>query len=112
MDEHCVCRMLVVERTAWTENNAGRRFVSCVNGRRGCKYFRWVDPPVCDRGHVFIMGLIRRIERTEEELEKMMVLQEKEKKKTSCCKCGKFPWLYLIVLGVVCFGLGGSEDVM
>ncbi|KAF1002101.1 hypothetical protein AG4045_005772, partial [Apium graveolens] len=37
MDEQCVCGMLVVERNAWKESNVGRKFVSCVNGRRDYK---------------------------------------------------------------------------
>ncbi|WOG91915.1 hypothetical protein DCAR_0311170 [Daucus carota subsp. sativus] len=81
-----MCRLLVVERTAWTENNAGRRFVSCVKGRNGCNFFRWTDPPVCARGRAVICGLLRRIERNEEELEKLMLLQEEK----SNCRVQKF----------------------
>ncbi|WOH00766.1 hypothetical protein DCAR_0520141 [Daucus carota subsp. sativus] len=33
-----MCRLLVVERTAWTENNAGRRFVSCKSNCRVQKF--------------------------------------------------------------------------
>lgn len=69
MAEYCYCRMLVVERTAWTEKNAGRRFVSCVYSKRGCKYFRWVEGPICERGREVIRGLLRRIENREEEKE-------------------------------------------
>ena len=49
-----MCCMLV-GRTSWTKNNVGWRFVSCVKGWNGCKYF-----VICD--------LLRRIQRTKEEL--------------------------------------------
>ncbi|TYH96847.1 hypothetical protein ES332_A12G205800v1 [Gossypium tomentosum] len=39
----CLCGTQI--RTAWTDSNRGRRFYGCGNykdGRRGCKYFKWV----------------------------------------------------------------------
>lgn len=58
-------RLMTVEHTAWTRNNAGRRLVSCVNGAGGFKCFCWVDRPICARGWIVIGGLLRRIGRSE-----------------------------------------------
>ena len=65
------CGEWVVQRVAWTELNAGGRFFGCVNGRNGCNYFRWFDPPVCDNARGVICGLLRRIKEHEDELERL-----------------------------------------
>ncbi|KAL2547593.1 GRF-type domain-containing protein [Forsythia ovata] len=44
----CMCGQIAAMRTAWTENNPGRRFLGCsYYGRQdACDYFKWVDPPL------------------------------------------------------------------
>lgn len=44
-------------KTAWTNSNAGRRFYSCDR----CRFFRWLDGPLCERAQLIIPGLLRRI---------------------------------------------------
>lgn len=56
---------LVVVHTACNSSNAGLRFSGC--GKCKCDYFRWVDPPLCDRAQLIIPGLIKRINLLEEE---------------------------------------------
>lgn len=66
MGDLCYCRKLVVVQTAWTDTNAGRRFLTCADRR--CHFFRWLDAPLCHRAAVIIPGLIRRINKLEAEL--------------------------------------------
>lgn len=61
----CYCGGWAVQQTAWTSANAGRRFVSCPFRR--CGFFNWLDPPLCDRARVIILGLIKKINRLEAE---------------------------------------------
>ena len=35
-----------------------------------CKYFEWLDEPICARGRSIIPGLLRRINKMEETIEK------------------------------------------
>ena len=61
MAERCLCGNWLVAKTAWTELNAGRRFVSCER----CRFFRWLDEPLCDRARSIIPGLLRKINKLE-----------------------------------------------
>ncbi|WOH00834.1 hypothetical protein DCAR_0520210 [Daucus carota subsp. sativus] len=76
MAEYCRCGRQAVQRTAWTESNAGRRFVGCVGGRSGCNYFRWIDEPMCLQGRVVIYGLRERVRALEEEMAQNASLRE------------------------------------
>ena len=76
MDEYCRCGRVAVQRTAWIESNARRRFVGCVRGSLGCNYFRWIDDPVCHRGRVVIYGLRERVRVLEEEMVRIGSLRE------------------------------------
>ncbi|KAL2501107.1 GRF-type domain-containing protein [Forsythia ovata] len=44
----CLCGRIAATRTAWTENNSGRKFLGCSYYGRpdACDYFKWVDPPL------------------------------------------------------------------
>ncbi|KAK4400195.1 hypothetical protein Sango_1125600 [Sesamum angolense] len=65
----CHCGRPAVMRTAWTNENPGRRFHSCRNYKRGgCRFFAWEDPPICQRARTIIPGLLRRINGLEGEV--------------------------------------------
>ncbi|KAG8379460.1 hypothetical protein BUALT_Bualt07G0090800 [Buddleja alternifolia] len=56
-------------RTSWTNDNPGRRFKCCADGK--CDFFTWFDPPMCARSKLIIPGLLRRLNRQEEEIRKL-----------------------------------------
>ncbi|WOH12726.1 hypothetical protein DCAR_0832234 [Daucus carota subsp. sativus] len=70
----CSCGLSPVLRTSWTDANPGRRFWGC-----SCNFHLWHDPAVGDRAKNIIPGLLRKIQRLEEEMkrnrkkEKMLV---------------------------------------
>ncbi|WOG86373.1 hypothetical protein DCAR_0205576 [Daucus carota subsp. sativus] len=66
MAEKCLCGNVVIQQTSWTQTNPGRRFAACVD-RRCNKLSRWLEEPVCSRAQVIIPGLLRRINKLEEE---------------------------------------------
>ncbi|CAA0823610.1 Unknown protein [Striga hermonthica] len=66
LDEYCRCGKKTVMITSWTDNNPGRRFATCK--RNGCKYYVWIDPPMCTRARQIIPGLKRRLDEAEAEL--------------------------------------------
>ncbi|KAK6139986.1 hypothetical protein DH2020_026260 [Rehmannia glutinosa] len=74
----CYCGRRVVIRTTWTDENPGRRFLSCLHyDVGGCGYFDWEDPPMCRRSKVVIPGLLRKLNLVNGEVKKL----EDEKKK-------------------------------
>ncbi|KAL3844633.1 hypothetical protein ACJIZ3_002036 [Penstemon smallii] len=64
----CVCGASVKVYTSWTKDNPGRRFLRChvTKGER-CRYFEWVDPPMCDRSRIIIPGLLSRVNHAQAE---------------------------------------------
>ncbi|KAG8369541.1 hypothetical protein BUALT_Bualt14G0024200 [Buddleja alternifolia] len=72
MDEICVCGKNTTRKTSWTDLNLGRRYVVCKKFKQvdGCAYFMWLDPPMCTRARQIIPGLLRRVNRFEEDLKK------------------------------------------
>ncbi|KAL2556937.1 uncharacterized protein Fot_01676 [Forsythia ovata] len=62
----CLCGRIAAMRTAWTENNLGRRFLECSYYGRpdACDYFKWVDPHFLHpRYKSVINGLLRNANR-------------------------------------------------
>ncbi|KAL2557664.1 uncharacterized protein Fot_02403 [Forsythia ovata] len=68
-----MCGRSATMRTAWTENNPGRRFLGCnFYGRPdACDYFKWVDPLVQTRYKSIINGLLRNANQKDELVKKL-----------------------------------------
>ncbi|KAG8376123.1 hypothetical protein BUALT_Bualt09G0030600 [Buddleja alternifolia] len=64
--EICGCGKIPVRRTSWTDDNPGRRYISCkrFGEPNGCCYFVYLDPPMCNRARQIILVLLRRANRT------------------------------------------------
>ncbi|CAL8992091.1 unnamed protein product [Prunus brigantina] len=62
----CYCGNVVKTHTSWTVSHPGRRFQVCAR-RNGCTFWEWADPEMCDRSKHIIPGLLRKINRLEEE---------------------------------------------
>nr|XP_017217508.1 PREDICTED: uncharacterized protein LOC108195086 [Daucus carota subsp. sativus] len=76
----CYCGLPRVLKTSWIDNNPGRRFWSCrmylKNERSGCGYYLWHDPPIGGRYQNIIPGLLRKIDKLEDEIK---ALKKKQK---------------------------------
>ncbi|CAL8120013.1 unnamed protein product [Prunus armeniaca] len=57
------------ESMSWTDDNPGTRFWGCIDYEiiRGCSFFEWYDPRVCERSKIVICGLFKRLKKQEEE---------------------------------------------
>ncbi|KAG5060575.1 hypothetical protein AAZX31_01G119000 [Glycine max] len=69
LNRHCVrceCNLYATLATAWTDNNADRRFFGCGNykdlWRQVCNFFEWYDPSLNPRVKKIIIGLMRNLE--------------------------------------------------
>ncbi|XP_019198154.1 PREDICTED: uncharacterized protein LOC109191957 [Ipomoea nil] len=69
---HCRCGHQLKIRTSWTNENPGRRFWQCSGGgshrQVGCGFVDWYDPPMCYRSKRIILGLLKRINKLEEDI--------------------------------------------
>ncbi|KAL2478549.1 GRF-type domain-containing protein [Forsythia ovata] len=68
----CMYGRIAAMRTAWTENNPGRRFLGCSYYGRpdACDYFKWVDPPLFHPRYKSVMNALLRNANREGDLEK------------------------------------------
>nr|GMD07685.1 uncharacterized protein LOC109192855 [Ipomoea batatas] len=66
---HCNCGNELTLQTSWNYENPGRRFWNFVgiNGMHSCGFFAWFDPPMCLWSKKIIPGLLKRVNRNEEE---------------------------------------------
>ncbi|XVF48024.1 hypothetical protein PTKIN_Ptkin03bG0157300 [Pterospermum kingtungense] len=50
-------------RTAWSNQNPGRRFLGCkgYGSSSACGFFAWYDPPMPDRARIVVLGLLKKI---------------------------------------------------
>ncbi|WOH13735.1 hypothetical protein DCAR_0933246 [Daucus carota subsp. sativus] len=89
----CYCGLPRVLKTSWIDNNPGRRFWSCrmylKNERSGCGYYLWHDPPIGGRYQNIIPGLLRKIDKLEDEIKAL----KKKQKMTICILVGTNLWL-------------------
>ncbi|CAL8084613.1 unnamed protein product [Prunus armeniaca] len=69
----CHCGNQCHLRTSWTDNNPRRRFWGYADYgvRRGCAFFEWYDPQVCERSKIVISGLLKRLRKEEKENRKL-----------------------------------------
>lgn len=86
----CICGRIIVVKMSWASLNLGHRFHSCPNDVSGlciwcnwydsglkvnlnflslkmkhltCGFTSWVDPPMCERSTIIILGLLRNMNR-------------------------------------------------
>nr|KAJ0184686.1 hypothetical protein LSAT_V11C900486280 [Lactuca sativa] len=64
----CFCGNVVVVRTSWTSQNLGCCFYSCPKMGSKCGFLGWLEPPMCQRSIVIILGLLRTINSYEVEV--------------------------------------------
>ncbi|XP_021731490.1 uncharacterized protein At4g04775-like [Chenopodium quinoa] len=59
----CNCGIPPNLETSWTTKNPGRRFLACkfydsATGRRGCKFFKWIDEEILEWQRVVTNELV------------------------------------------------------
>ncbi|XP_031106993.1 uncharacterized protein LOC116011730 [Ipomoea triloba] len=98
---NCVCGQRLKLQTSWTNDNPGRRYWECCfeNGGQRCGFVRWHDAPMCARSRKIIPGLLRMINRNEEEIAKLKMRLQGSRggNNGGQCKCKG-----IRILSVVC----------
>ncbi|XP_031096399.1 uncharacterized protein LOC116000450 [Ipomoea triloba] len=71
----CRCGQQLKLITSWTNENPGRRFWLCLdNGMsKGCGFIQWFDPLMCKRSTRIIPGLLKRLNKQDEELKSLQM---------------------------------------
>nr|GMC80076.1 uncharacterized protein LOC109191851 [Ipomoea batatas] len=121
----CQCSQPLQLRTSWTNDNPGRRFWVCTKDRGmsvgGCGFVSWYDPPMCSRSKSIIPGLLRRLNRNDEEIErlqsKLRATASRDKKSKLNCPCRVVMiWFLLSMMFVMWYYFkctcGGSVKVV
>ncbi|KAL8474227.1 hypothetical protein ACS0TY_030885 [Phlomoides rotata] len=75
----CYCQREAAVATSWKNGNVGRRFYGCQKYPNDgyCKFFRWIDDPLCERAKQIIPGLLKRLNEQREEIRNMETIAEK-----------------------------------
>lgn len=112
MSEMCVCGNWIIQQTAWTEANAGRRFITCSN-RRCNLSFRWLDEPLCGRAKIIIPGLLRRVNRLEAEKTELELKAQTSKGKNGAFCC-TWPMIFLLLTWfvIIAYIIGKKDEGM
>ncbi|KAK6140688.1 hypothetical protein DH2020_025570 [Rehmannia glutinosa] len=103
MDSMCHCGRNAVKKTSWTDLNPGRRYSACENFREvgGCCYFVWIDPPMCTRARQIIPGLLKKVNKLENNLKQVNKLENDIKQLEDDLKCKrsreKYLWFALVM---------------
>ncbi|KAL4575273.1 hypothetical protein LXL04_022115 [Taraxacum kok-saghyz] len=88
----CFCGSMAVVRTAWTDNNPGRRFWGCPHPNSQCGFIGWIDGPMCPRSKAIIPGLLRSLNRHQKIVEDMRAEATK-------LKCYLFcSWFFFVIV--------------
>ncbi|CAB4264811.1 unnamed protein product [Prunus armeniaca] len=73
----CWCGKVATIRTSWTDSNPGRRFSMCAakvretkKGLKGCQFWAWFDPAMCERSKAVIPGLLKSRNKLEKSMAK------------------------------------------
>ncbi|CAL8998311.1 unnamed protein product [Prunus brigantina] len=73
----CCCGKAATIRTSWTDSNPGRRFSMCAakvretkKGFKGCQFWAWFDPAMCERSKAVIPGLLKSRNKLEKSVAK------------------------------------------
>ncbi|KAL8528000.1 hypothetical protein ACS0TY_005711 [Phlomoides rotata] len=81
----CFCRKEAIVVTSSKDANVGRRFFGCENYSNigYCKFFRWIDQPMCERAREIIPGLLKKMNDMRGELRNAQHLAQKLKETVS-----------------------------
>ncbi|CAL9001750.1 unnamed protein product [Prunus brigantina] len=73
----CWCGKAATIQTSWTDSNSGRRFSMCAakvretkKGFKGCQFWAWFDPAMCERSKAVIPGLLKSRNKLEKSVAK------------------------------------------
>ncbi|KAL3513769.1 hypothetical protein ACH5RR_026486 [Cinchona calisaya] len=105
----CHSGISVQLRTSWIEANASRRFLGCA--RYGqvntCNFLKWYDHEISERSKQAIPGLLRSLEKSEDELGRVEDELGRLKKKVKVLLCLVL-LLWLLVVKLFVGGLGNG----
>ncbi|GFP80426.1 hypothetical protein PHJA_000186000 [Phtheirospermum japonicum] len=76
---HCDGEKTLNLKTSWTKRNPGRRYWACPKyGTNGyCGIFIWLDGEMCERSKQIIPGLLKKIDKFEDEINECKINEKK-----------------------------------
>ncbi|CAB4302719.1 unnamed protein product [Prunus armeniaca] len=108
MDEQapmCWCGNAATIRTSWIDSNPGKRFSMCAakvretkKGFKGCQFWAWFDPAMCELSKAVILGLLK----SRNKLEKLVAKARQIEKVVWVLLVASWVLFASIILGGMC----------
>ncbi|XP_019163053.1 PREDICTED: uncharacterized protein LOC109159395 [Ipomoea nil] len=76
----CHCGLLAPVKMSWSYANPGKRYRACqrYGGHGSCRFFQWLDFDVNERVAQLIRGLLKRLDKHQNEFQKLEIEMEKK----------------------------------
>nr|GMD13113.1 DNA-(apurinic or apyrimidinic site) lyase [Ipomoea batatas] len=79
----CWCGEVAPVKMSWSDANPGKRYRACPHygGNGNCWYFEWIDSDVTERVSRVIRGLLKKLDKKDNEIERLQTAIEKQNEK-------------------------------
>nr|GMC67475.1 GRF zinc finger protein [Ipomoea batatas] len=76
----CHCGLLAPVKMSWSNANPGKRYRACqrYGGHGSCRFFQWLDFDVTERVAQLIRGLLKRLDKQQNQIQKLEIDIEKK----------------------------------
>nr|GMD33092.1 DNA-(apurinic or apyrimidinic site) lyase [Ipomoea batatas] len=76
----CWCGEVAPVKMSWSDANPGKRYRACPHygGNGNCWYFEWIDSDVTERVSRVIRGLLKKLDKKDNEIERLQTAIEKQ----------------------------------
>nr|GLL27483.1 uncharacterized protein LOC109193541 [Ipomoea trifida] len=103
----CWCGGVAPVKMSWSDANPGKRYRACPHygGNGNCWYFEWIDSDVTERVSRVIRGLLKKLDKKDNEIERLQTGIEKQNgvvKKMKVESKLQFWFGFGIVVGILC----------
>nr|GMD14377.1 DNA-(apurinic or apyrimidinic site) lyase [Ipomoea batatas] len=105
----CWCGEVAPVKMSWSDANPGKRYRACPHygGNGNCWYFEWIDSDVTERVSRVIRGLLKKLDKKDNEIERLQTAIEKQNGVVKKMKLESklqfwFGFAVGIVVGILC----------
>nr|GLL16352.1 uncharacterized protein LOC109193541 [Ipomoea trifida]GMC72318.1 DNA topoisomerase [Ipomoea batatas]GMC91690.1 DNA topoisomerase [Ipomoea batatas] len=100
----CWCGEVAPIKMSWSDANPGKRYRACPHygGNGNCWFFEWIDSDVSERVSRIIRGLLKRLDKKDNEIKRLQTVIEKDNGVMKKMMLeSKFQFCYGFTVGIV-----------
>nr|GMD06415.1 DNA-(apurinic or apyrimidinic site) lyase [Ipomoea batatas] len=100
----CWCGEVAPVKMSWSTANPGKRYRACPHygGNDNCWYFEWIDSDVTERVSRVIRGLLKKLDKKDNEIQRIQAAIEKQNGVVNKMKLEfKLQFFYGFAVGIV-----------